>query len=266
MSLSTIRAKLVALLAEVDAEIASQGVQPPAPAAPEALPPLGPVDLKKFFDHLRSSKILGTKLTADQVKGCEAIIAACRGMPVSWTAYVLATAHHETGRKMVPNTEDLNYTTAARIRAVWPTRFATNADAQPFVRKPRELANEVYNGRMQNRPGSDDGWHFRGRSWPHITGRENYTKADQKLGLNGELLRNPDLALRWDIAAGLTAGGMEEGWFTGKGLGNYLPNGRATAGQFVSARKIINGTDQAESIAAYALVYQSALVAGGYPT
>jgi len=71
--------------------------------------------------------------------------------------------------------ENLNYTSAARIRAVWPSRFPTLASAAPFVRQPERLANFVYANRMGNGPpASGDGWRFRGRGIIHLTGRENY--------------------------------------------------------------------------------------------
>jgi hypothetical protein len=58
---------------------------------------------------------------------------------------------------------------------------------------------------------------------------------------------------------------MEEGWFTGKKFSSYLPvAGTATTGQFTYARFIINGSDQAQKIAAHALEFQRALQAGGW--
>jgi len=63
--------------------------------------------------------------------------------------------------------------------AVWPSRFnltGTNGrkNANNYVKNPKGLANEVYNGRMGNKPGSDDGYNFRGGGFIQITGRENY--------------------------------------------------------------------------------------------
>jgi len=88
--------------------------------------------------------------------------------------------------------ESLNYTSAARIRAVWPTRFRTDEAAQPFVRQPQKLANKVYNGRMGNRTGSNDGWMFRGSGMMQTTGRENYTALG--FGDNPDALRDPAVA------------------------------------------------------------------------
>ncbi|WP_093293078.1 hypothetical protein [Sphingomonas sp. NFR04] len=58
--------------------------------------------------------------------------------------------------------------------------------------------------------------------------------------------------------------GMEEGWFTGKALRDYLPGQTGAADQFAAARRIINGTDRADMIAAYAIKFQAALTAGGW--
>lgn len=63
-------------------------------------------------------------------------------------------------------------------------------------------------------------------------------------------------------AAAIMARGMTEGWFTGKSLKTYLPeSGEATAAQFRDARRIINGTDRAADIAAYAMEFQRGLLA-----
>src|SRR3954463_14216320 len=82
-------------------------------------------------------------------------------------AHVMAQISHEcgAGRDVV---ENMNYT-AKRITQVWPSRFPTQDSAAPFSGNPRALANKVYNGRMGNRPGSDDGYNFRGRGGSQTT-------------------------------------------------------------------------------------------------
>jgi putative chitinase len=89
-----------------------------------------------------------------------------------WAHWLGQMAHESSGFTRME--ENLNYS-AERVRAVWSRRFPTDASAQVVARNPRLLANTVYNGRMSNRPGSDDGWHFRGRGPKQITGRDNYT-------------------------------------------------------------------------------------------
>lgn len=114
----------------------------------------------------------------------------------------LAQILHESG--MLERTvENLNYTTAERIKAVWPSRFATVEDAKPFARNPQALANKVYGGRMGNVE-PNDGYKFRGRGLIMVTGRENYARLGKLLGVNlltaPERLTVPYVALKSAIA------------------------------------------------------------------
>ncbi|MCK1322162.1 peptidoglycan-binding protein [Bradyrhizobium sp. 156] len=86
--------------------------------------------------------------------------------------------------------ENLNYT-AKRMMAVWPKRFPTLASAMPYAGNPKALANKTYNGRMGNRPGSDDGWNYRGRGGTQTTGHDGYEATGRAVGL--DLLSDPDL-------------------------------------------------------------------------
>lgn len=91
----------------------------------------------------------------------------------------LANVAHESGEFTI-KCENLNYTHAARLVEVWPSRFNLTGsggkkNANDYIRNPKKLANEVYNGRMGNRPGSDDGFNFKGGGYPQITGRDAYT-------------------------------------------------------------------------------------------
>src|SRR3954469_13113779 len=104
-------------------------------------------------------------------------------------AHVMAQISHEcgAGHEVV---ENLNYT-AGRMMQVWPQRFPTMAAAAPYAGNPRALANKVYNGRMGNAPGSDDGWNFRGRGAAQTTGREGYERLARATGL--DVVKDPDL-------------------------------------------------------------------------
>jgi putative chitinase len=85
--------------------------------------------------------------------------------------------------------ENLNYS-AQGLMNTWPTRFDA-AKAAQFAGHPQQIADEVYNGRMGNQPGSDDGWTYRGRGGSQITGRDAYSRLGQTMGL--DLLGTPDL-------------------------------------------------------------------------
>lgn len=200
-------------------------------------------DPAKFFDHLRSSRVLGPVLTDGEVSGCNAILAACGadGWPLADTAYALATAYHETAGTMQPIHE--------MGGAAYFTRMYDINGSRPA--KARELGNLT--------PG--DGIRYAGRGYVQLTGKTNYAKAGAKLGI--DLVADPDAAMRPDIAAAIMVHGMREGWFTGRNIDDDLPrSGAANLAQFIASRDIINGRDKAEKIAAEAITFQGALVAG----
>jgi len=107
--------------------------------------------------------------------------------------FFLAQVGHESGLK--PIEENLNYS-AERLRVVWPGRFPTVASTNGFAKNPKALANKVYNGRMGNVVGTDDGWNYRGRGLIQITGRDGYenTAAAANLPAGFDLVKKPDLA------------------------------------------------------------------------
>lgn len=199
-------------------------------------------DPKAFFTKLRGG-IMAPTLDDDEVTGTNAILDACAGLPLPWTAYALATAYHETAHTMQPIKEFGG-----------PKYFMRRYDITG--QNPR-LAKQLGN----THPG--DGAKYAGRGYVQLTGRANYAKAGAKL--NVDLLNGPDLAMSKDIAALILRHGMKDGWFTGKRFESYLPSTRAaTEANYQAARRIINGTDKAALIAQYAMQFQSALIDGGY--
>ncbi len=224
------------------------------------------MDRSKFYGSLRAraSAVFGTSLSQSQVDGLTVILDAgqAAGLPLKQLSYVLATAYHETGGKMQPVNENLNYTSAARIREVWPKRFTSQAAAIPYVRNPQGLANRVYADRMGNGPeSSGDGWRFRGRALPQLTGRENYAKASRLVGV--DLVANPEAANGSAVSARILIEGMRSGMFTGKRLSDFISGDRA---DYVGARAIINADVKAngEIIAGYATAFENALRVAGY--
>jgi putative chitinase len=195
---------------------------------------------KAFFDACRAG-VMGPTLEPGEVSGASAILDAMTGTHTSWCAYALATAWHETAHTMQPIKEYGG-----------PRYFFRMYD--PQGERPT-LAKSNGN----TRPG--DGARYFGRGYVQLTWRANYARAGKRLGF--DLENDPDLALRPDIAALIMRRGMEEAWFTGKGFSDYLPD-VASRGDFIKARRIINGSDKAEMIADYAVKFQSALMAGGW--
>lgn len=204
----------------------------------------------KFFDAIRP--LFGGKLTQEQVDGITATINEFERVgdgDIQKLAYILATGTHEAKFKAVA--ENLNYTSAARIREVWPTRFKTTAAAQPFVRQPKKLAEKVYGGRKDlgnTQPG--DGWLFRGRGWPQLTGRGRY----RHFGVES----TPDAVLEPAVSARVLVEGMLKGTFTGAKLSAYIKGGTA---DYVNARRTVNADVRAngEKIAILAGRFEDAL-------
>lgn len=144
-------------------------------------------------------------------------------------AAFLAQVGHESG-DFKYWTEGLNYSSAARIRATWPSRFPTEASASAFVGKPEALANFVYANRMGNGSvASGDGWRYRGRGPIQLTGKDNYKAFSAAVGK--DFVANPDLvaAPEWGFRAAA--------WFWQK---NDL-NRFADANDFIGLTKAING-------------------------
>lgn len=125
-------------------------------------------------------------------------------------AHWVAQLAHESA-EFTRLVESLTYTSAERILAVWPSRFwlpspqqptcpAGKRDARGFVRAPVLLASYVYAGRNGNGgENSGDGWRYRGRGPIQITGRANYVRAGQSLGL--PLIEQPEIVVDPDVGA-----------------------------------------------------------------
>ena len=225
--------------------------------------------MQNFFAHIRK-KLFGS-LDQSQVEGINAILAATAGLPLAHRAYALATAYHETGKKMSANRENLNYSVQGLLGTFGRHRISLS-EARAYGRSPTQKANQqaIANLIYGRRWGLDnlgntqpnDGWHFRGGGMDHTTGRANFGKADKELGLGGKLVVNPDLILDNTLAAKVLASGMTTGRYRGVSFSTYLPKvGPATIEQFTKARAILNPDANGRMIAGYAIEFQKALQA-----
>lgn len=154
----------------------------------------------------------------------------------SRVARFLAQTGYESGQFNLLN-ENMTYSTAARLMAVWPKRFPTTASATPFVNNPQALANAVYANRMGNgNVASGDGWRFHGRGLIQLTGRSNYMACGKALGL--DLVTNPDLLLAPPQAA------LSAAWFwESRGLNALADDhtGASDLEDFTQITRLING-------------------------
>lgn len=200
-------------------------------------------------------------LTAAGVKNpglwLDAVRAACIEFGIDTekkiAAFIAQTAHESGGYTLL--VENLNYR-AATMAVCWPTRFAElgpdkkpkkdakgcnipNKFALALEKHPEQLANVVYSSRMGNGPiESGDGWKYRGRGLKQLTGKDNYTRCGNALGV--DLVSNPDLLLEPQYAARSAA------WFWASNKCGDIIDGaqctRSSASQdFIALTKRING-------------------------
>jgi putative chitinase len=169
------------------------------------------------IEQLQAAKIKSPE------KWLDAIIATCQefeiNTPQRVAGFLAQTSHESGGYTML--TENLNYR-AATLAACWPNRFAVlGADKKPIKKdgklvptsvansiagKPELIANLVYSSRMGNGAAeSGEGWKFRGRGLKQLTGKDNYTRCGNALGV--DFVSNPDLLLEPIYAA------RSAGWF-----------------------------------------------------
>lgn len=148
--------------------------------------------------------------------------------PVREAGWVSQCAHESAG--FVQLEENLYYTTAERIRAMWPRRVPSLGDAAQLLRKPQALANRVYSNRNGNGDeSSGDGWAYRGRGLIQLTGRANYMAAEA--ALDQPYKAQPDLVTQ-SLHAAMTAA-----WFFVAGGGLAM----ADASNVEAMTRLVNG-------------------------
>ncbi len=177
---------------------------------------------KQFFDTVRP--LFAGRLNQYQVDGLSKIVgyAKERGYSPEHTAYVLATAKHESANWMQPIREGArrygpDYSDAAARLAV------DFLHRKGIIRKNYAL------------PAGPLGQSYYGRGLVQITWYDNYLSFERLLGK--PLTAMPDLALDWDIALDILFIGMRDGLFR---RGHSLSVIK-TADDFKYARNIVNG-------------------------
>ena len=155
-----------------------------------------------------------------------------------WLAYILATAFHETAYTIQPVRETL---AESEARAIEILEAAFAAGRLSWVKTPYWRRDE-------------DGRSWHGRGLVQLTHKRNYEAMSVLTGI--DLVADPDRAMEMDAAVTILIEGMLQGSFTGHKLADHL---NATAEDWVNARCIVNGTDRAEKLAAYAMAFHAAI-------
>lgn len=114
-------------------------------------------------------------------------------------------------------------------------------------------------GYSYGQPTGPYGQCYYGRGHVQLTWHENYVKAEQRLkpyGLDKALEQHPELALEDETSCTILFDGMRDGWWTGVDLDKYIND---SVEDPINARRVVNGTDKAETIAGYYWRFKDAL-------
>lgn len=191
------------------------------------------MDTKAFYESINQSLFAG-KISTKQTQAIDQILAEYDKIALNdlrKLAYILATVYHETGHTMQPVEErgkGKGYDYGKKLKR----------GAGPGRRIPYTNPDQLYYG----------------RGLVQLTWYENYQAMGKIAGI--DLLNHPELMLNMEVSIDVLFDGMINGSFTGFKLSDFF-NDKTT--DFVNARKIINGTDQAERIAGYAERFYAAL-------
>jgi hypothetical protein len=146
---------------------------------------------------------------------------------VRWAAYMLATAHIETGLSFLPVEEK------------------DKGAGEPYG--VEKVVTDVHGYRGVKNAKYKNVYY--GRGYCQITHKENYLTMGKALGLGDELYINPTKALEKKIAYAIMSNGMLHGMFTNHKLSDHINNKKC---DYKNARRIINRLDRYIEIAGYA--------------
>ena len=203
-----------------------------------------PIDTARGFDReifFSVYRDLFGSLSSTQVSGLESLLSSMEVerniSSMNQFAYMLATLKHETANTFHPITE---YGSASYFNRYDPVLADTST----------RRATAKLNGNTAR----GDGYKYRGRGYVQITWKNNYRKLGNALGY--DLVNYPEEALNPEVAYKIMSYGMRNGIFTGKKLSDYLTH---SVTDYYNARRIINGTDRATTVAGYATKFETIL-------
>lgn len=207
------------------------------------------MDRKIFFTIVRK-EVFGGRLSTSQVAGMEFLLDTWyekySEYRTDFLAYALATVAHETDYTMrsVPEKGGAAY-------------FTKMYDIRSHLPNRRKMARRYGNVN----PG--DGAIFYGRSYPQLTWRSNYAKMQEVFNIDlTSSFAAAEQVLEPKLGAAILFYGMIHGSFTGASLQGYFFR---RAQNWVGARAIINGKDDAGAIAELGRGFFAALINAGAP-
>ena len=147
--------------------------------------------------------------------------------PARLAGFLAQIGHESGGFNFIK--ENLNYS-AKGLRSIFGKYFPTDELAKQYERQPAKIANRVYGNRMGNGPEeSGDGYKFCGRGLIQLTGKQNYTRLANDLGISID-----DTIAYLETPNGAVA---SAGWF----WDNNNLNQYCDRNDFITLTKRING-------------------------
>ena len=122
---------------------------------------------------------------------CKAYFLAEGSLSKVAIAAVMGNIYDESG--FIPRSENLNYTTIAQLRKIWPKHFNVLKDADiqaKYIKNPKNLADLVYK--------EMGGYTYIGRGLIQITGKANYEHYGKLAGV--DILADTSKANDIDVA------------------------------------------------------------------
>lgn len=187
---------------------------------------------RTFFDLYREQ--FGTKLSQGQANGLESLVTTLDNhaqydfLTLTEKAYLLATIKHETGGAYQPIEEYGGET-------YWRKQYGKDSPIG------RQLGNVT----------DQDAIDYHGRGYAMTTGRRNYEIVGKLIGV--DLVAEPDTLLQPVTAMNALLATAVNGKITGKKLSDFLASNPP---DYVNARRVFNGLDQAQLIAEYAKKFE----------
>jgi predicted chitinase len=166
---------------------------------------MSPEDVEKFSEMVKFGDVKFTgSFDAEQKRNISLLISQMEqnGITNPYAQIgILSVIGKESGFK--PKGEVSYATTSnARIRKIFGNRVAKYSDEEldNLKKDQQKFFNVVYSKTVGNQ-GGEDGWIYRGRGFNQLTGKKNYERLGNMIGMGDKLAQNPELVNKPEVAA-----------------------------------------------------------------
>jgi predicted chitinase len=168
---------------------------------------MSPEEIKKFSKQVKFGDVkLKGSFDSEQKRNISLLIDEMKNKGIT-NPYaqigILSVIGKESGFK--PKGE-FSYATTSnqRIRKIFGNRVAkySNEELNSLKQDQKKFFNVVYAKTVGNQ-GGEDGWIYRGRGFNQLTGKKNYERWGNIIGMGDKLVKNPELLNKPETAAKL---------------------------------------------------------------